>query len=240
MEKKETREENKRKKGGQVEKEKGQEERKKEQKEEEKVEKEAEAERSKQVEKDVTDWTVVTRNKKQKRRMIQIFVKVNGSKGIPMEVSLIDDKVDDVIRRIPNGEDMYVTMHGRVLKRSEKLKSCEVTDGCTIQVTSRVRGGGRPKDKKSKVEKKQAASTRTPEQKFAEEVKSVKGPATQEYDRDTAVRMIVENEENRKVLVWMMEENEDNRKMIESMSEGSDVDMEQTLQKTIGRQVEMS
>ena len=108
-----------------------------------------------------------------------------------------------------------MTLHGRVLKRSEKLKSCEITDGCTIQVTSRVRGGGRHKDKKSQKERKQAASTRTPEQKFAEEVKSVKGPATQECDRDIVVRM--------------MEENEDNRKMIERMSEGSDADMERTL-----------
>ena len=171
--------------------------------------------------------------------MVQIFVKVNGSKATPMEVNLTDDKVEDVMRQIQKDEDVYVTMHGRVLKRSEKLKSCEVTDGCTIQVTSRVRGGGRHKDKRSKAEKNQAASTRTPEQKFAEEAKSVKGPATQECDRDTAVRMIEENEETRKVMIQMMEENEDNRKMIESMSEGSDVDMEHTLQnyRTAGRDV---
>ena len=118
-----------------------------------------------------------------------------------------------------------MTMHGRVLKRGEKLKSYEVADGCTSQVTNRLRGGGRHKDKKSQKEKKQAASTRTSEQKFAEEVKSVKGPATQEYDRDTVVRM--------------MEENEDNRKRIERMSEGSDADMEQMLQnyRTAGYEV---
>ena len=116
--------------------------------EREKKEEERETEEEhKQVDKDVTDWTVVTRNKRQKK-MIQIFVKKNGSKVTPMELSLTDDKVDDVIRRIPSGEDMYVTMQGRVLKKSEKLKSCEVTDGCTIQVTSRMRGGGRHKDKK--------------------------------------------------------------------------------------------
>ena len=57
-----------------------------------------------------------------------------------------------------------MTLYGRVLKRSEKLKSCEVTDGCTIQVTSRMRGGGKHKDKKSKAE----------EQKFVEEVRSDK------------------------------------------------------------------
>ena len=77
-----------------------------------------------------------------------------------MEVNLTDDKVEDVMRRIPKDEDAYVTMHGKVLKRSEKLKSCEVTDGCTIQVMSRMRGGGKHKDKKSKVEKKQPQAQR--------------------------------------------------------------------------------
>ena len=190
-------------------------------------EKEGEAE----VKKDVTGWTVVTRNRKQ-RKMVQIFVRVNGSKATPMDVNLTDDKVEDVIRRIQNDEDVYVTMHRRVMKRGEKLKSYEVADGCTIQVMSRLRGGGKHKDKRSKAEKNQAASTRTPEQKFAEEAKSVKGPATQECDRE-------ENEETRKGMIQMMEENEDNRKMIESMSEGSDVDMEQMLQnyRTAGRDV---
>ena len=38
------------------------------------------------------------------------------------------------MRQIQKDEDVYVTMHGRVLRRNEKLKSCGVTDGCTIQV----------------------------------------------------------------------------------------------------------
>ena len=84
---------------------------------------------SEQVEKDAMDWTVVTRSK-QKQRRVQIFVKVNGSKASPMEVSLTDDRVEDVMRRIQNDEDAYVTMHGRVLKKGERLKSCGVTDGC--------------------------------------------------------------------------------------------------------------
>ena len=46
-------------------------------------------------------------------------------------------------------------MQGKVLRRDEKLKNCGVSDGCAIQVTSRMRGGGKHKDKKSKVEKKQ-------------------------------------------------------------------------------------
>ena len=100
-----------------------------------KKEKEREAEEggSEQVEKDVTDWTVVSRSKNQKK-MIQIYVKVNGGKLVPTEVNLMNGKVEDVMRQIPSSEDMYVTMQGRVLKRSEKLKSCGVADGCTIQV----------------------------------------------------------------------------------------------------------
>ena len=107
-----------------------------------------------EVKKDVTDWTVVTRKKK---KTVQVFVKVGGSRVTPIEVSLSDDKVEDILRQVQNDEDAYVTLHGRVLKRGEKLKSCGVTDGCTIQVTSRMRGGGKHKDKKSKGEKKQVA-----------------------------------------------------------------------------------
>ena len=37
--------------------------------------------------------------------MIQIFVKVDGFRVTPMEVSLTDDKVEDVMRRIQKDED---------------------------------------------------------------------------------------------------------------------------------------
>ena len=104
-----------------------------------------------------------------------------------------------------------------------KSESCGVTDGCTIQVTSRMRGGGVHKDKECQKERKRTAKPKGPE-------KSVKGPATQECDMDTVVWMIQESEENWKVMVRMLEENADNRKMIENMSEGSDAEMEQTLQ----------
>ena len=72
--------------------------------------------------------------------------------NVPLHVSL-DDTTSDVLRQIQNDEDVYVTMHGRVLKRREKLRSCGVTDGCTMQITSRLRGGGRHKDKRNKAEK---------------------------------------------------------------------------------------
>ena len=140
--------------------------------------------------------------------MVQIFVKVNGSKVTPMEVNLADDKVEDVMRRIENDEDAYVTMQGKVLKRHEKLKSCGVSDGCTIQVTSRLRGGGRHKDRKSQKERKQAGKQEGPEQKTEEEPKSDKGPATQECDKEAVIRIL--------------EENEGYRKIIKMISEGSD------------------
>ena len=107
-----------------------------------------------QVKKDVTGWTAVTRSKKHRKRTVQIFVKVDGSKVTPMEVCLTDDKVEDVMKRIQKDEDAYVTTQARVLRRNEKLESCGVTDGCMIQVTSRMRGGGRHKDNRNKAEKK--------------------------------------------------------------------------------------
>ena len=61
------------------------------------------------------------------------------------------------------------------VERDEKLESCGVTDGCTIQVTSRMRGGGRHKDKKSKGEKKQVTRQ--------EPLKS-EGPTILESDKD--------------------------------------------------------
>ena len=164
----------------------------------------------------MTGWTVVTRSKKQRKRTIQIFVKVDGSKITPMDVSLTDDLVEDVIRRIPNGEDEYVTMHGRTLKRSEKLNSCGVSDGCTIQVMSRMRGGGKHKDKKSKVEKKQAASAKTPEQKFVEEVRSDISPVIRECDKDATV---TRQESMSDVNQGTQEKNEDN--MIHVLDEDS-------------------
>ena len=97
--------------------------------------------------------------------MVQIFVRVNGSKATPMEVNLTNDKVEDVMRRIQNDEDAYVTMQGKVLRTADrKLKSCGVTDGCTIQVTSRMRRGGRHKVKKRKgvrEDRKDGAPTRS-------------------------------------------------------------------------------
>ena len=133
---------------------------------------EAEKERETEVKKDVTDWTVVTRKKR--RKTVQIFVKADGSKVTPMEVSLSDDRVEDVLRQVQNDEDVYVTMHERMLKKGERLKSCGVTDGCTVQVTSRLRGGGKHKDKKGQKERKRAVKPKGPEQKSEENQRVMK------------------------------------------------------------------
>ena len=167
------------------------------------------------VVKDVTGWTVVTRNKRQKK-MVQIFVKVNGSKATPMEVNLTDDKVEDVMRQVQRDEDVYVTMHGKVLRRNEKLKNCGVTDGCTIQVTSRMRGGGRHKGKSSKSEKKRTTKSERPEQKSDPEMISM----------DEAMRRLEEEE--------VYQEN------IERMSEGSEGEVQQKVQNYLARMQKVS
>ena len=151
---------------GQVEREKGQGERERGErgkKEEETGEKGKEVQEKtyKEVEKDVTGWTEVTRNKRKK--LVQIFVKVDGMKTVAMEVSP-EDKVQKILNTVGKSDwDVYVMSGGRILRGSDKLKSGEVCDGSTVEVTSRMRGGGKHKDKKSKAEK-QAASAKTPEQ----------------------------------------------------------------------------
>ena len=159
--------------------------------------KEAEEGGGEQVKKDVTDWVEVRRRTRKKNcKMVQIFVKVNGPKATPMEVNLTDDKVEDVMRQIQKDEDEYVTMNGKVLRRDEMLKSCGVSDGCTIQVTSRMRGGGRYKDKKSKVEKKQVTGQ--------EPVRN-EGPVVLESEKEAVIRMLEENEEYRKIIKMFSE-----------------------------------
>ena len=149
---------------GQVEKEKGQEERErgergKREKETEEQGKGVQEETDKEVKKDVTDWVEVKRRSRRKsRKMVQIFVKVDEGKTSVMEMEM-SDKVDDIVKKIPSSDqDVYVTSGGRIVRRSDRLESCEVRDGSTIQVTSRTRGGGRHKEKRNKAEKKRGRS----------------------------------------------------------------------------------
>ena len=122
-----------------------------------------------QVVENVMDWVEVKRRSGRKTargkqqeesrkncKTIQICVKVDGS-------TVPSDKVGDIVKRILssaccNKGDVYMTCDRRMLKGSDELKSCRVIDVSTDQVTSRMRGGGKHKDKKNKVEKQQVTS----------------------------------------------------------------------------------
>ena len=122
----------------------------------------AEQERDQEIKNDVMGWTVVTRSKKQRKRAVQIFVKLDGMKTVAMEVSP-EDKVQKILNTASGSDwDVYVTCEGRILVK--KMKSCGVRDGSTVYVMSRTRGGGKHKDKKKKAERKPSASTTKLEQ----------------------------------------------------------------------------
>ena len=75
---------------------------------------------------------------------------MDGLKTVPMEVSP-KDKVHDVVKNILN-------------TTKEERPGAEFVTGSTIQVTRRLRGGGKCKDKKNQRGRKQAASPKKPEQ----------------------------------------------------------------------------
>ena len=110
-------------------------------KEQEKIKGRKRKRKSKQVNDNVMGWTVVTRSRKQRKRTVQIFVKVDGMKTVAMEVSP-EDKVQKILNTVNGSDwDVYVTCGGRTLREDDKLKSCGVRDGSTVQVTSRMRSG---------------------------------------------------------------------------------------------------
>ena len=72
----------------------------------------------------MTDWTEVTRKKRKK--MVQIFVKVDGSRVTPMEVSPADDKVEDVCEADPKGRGRVCDNAWEIAKKrreAEELQS---------------------------------------------------------------------------------------------------------------------
>ena len=117
--------------------------------------KEAEEERRRLVKRKVAKDAMDARAQQEEEtdvrsRTIQIFVKVDGTKTVTMEVSL-NDKVHDVMKKIMNtasgsDQDLYAKSDGRVLRRSEELGNCGVRDGSTVQIVRRLRGGGKHKD----------------------------------------------------------------------------------------------
>ena len=128
-----------------------------------KEEREAEEGRGELVEKEVTGWTEVTRNKRKKT--VQIFVKVDGMKTVAMEVSP-EDKVQKILNTVSGSDrDVYVTSGGRIMRGNDKLKSFGVRDGSTVEVNSRMLGGGgKHREKKSKIEKERSGSPKKIEQ----------------------------------------------------------------------------
>ena len=102
--------------------------------------------------------------------MVQIFVKVDGMKTVAMEVSP-EDKVQKILNTVSGSDrDVYVTSVGRILRGSDKLKSFGVRDGSTVEVTSRMRGGGgKDREKKSKIEKERSGSPKKIEQAHGQE-----------------------------------------------------------------------
>ena len=80
---------------------------------------------------------------------LDIFVKVNGSSAFMLDVAP-NVKRSDIVRRITNSVccskcDMCVTFEGQVPRGCDELKSCGISGGSVVQVTRRMRGGGKHK-----------------------------------------------------------------------------------------------
>ena len=79
----------------------------------------------------------VSKERKTLASVDKIFVKMDGCKTLPLDVSP-NEKIGDILRR-----------RGRVLRKDAELKSGGVQDRTTVQVARRMRGGGKRKRKGS-------------------------------------------------------------------------------------------
>ena len=129
--------------------------------------------------------------------------------------------------------DVYMTCEGRVLRWSDELRSSGVGDGCTVQITNMMRGGGKHINKKNKAEKKPTASPRSQEpvrgqQKHDEEkiIHNSEPEQGQQKPKKDKMMLSRENAED----VRRLEETEETRKIIARLAEGSNSDMEQWIQ----------
>ena len=76
----------------------------------------AEEQRDKEIEKDVMGWTVATKIKKQRKRLVQIFVKVDGVKTVLREV-WPEDKVQKILNTVSGSDqDVYAMCEGKDAK----------------------------------------------------------------------------------------------------------------------------
>ena len=133
-------------------------------------------------------------------RADQIFVKMDGFKTLPLDVSP-NDKVGDILRWIQSSacdskQDMYATCEGRVLMKDDEFKSGGVQDGSTVQVMRRMRGGGRHKEKK----RKGSAKEERTEHRVDQKEEKVEGVAMGEAQK------IEDNEENETRITRMLRE----------------------------------
>ena len=118
------------------------------------------------------DWTLVTRSAKQRRRRtVQIFVNVVGSRTIMIEM-VVSDKVSDIVKRIPTSaccgkSDVYVMCEEKVLRRGEELMRCGV-------------------EEKKRVTRQEPVSN--------------KGPAIPESEKDAVIQMLEGTEGYRDII----------------------------------------
>ena len=113
--------------------------------------------------------------------------------------------MEDIVKKIPiSDRDVYVTSGGRILRRSDKLESCEVRDGSTVEITSRMRGGGRHKEKRNKAEKKRGRSENGQE---GQQVEIVGGgcPEMTQCQKDVVIQMLERNEGYRQLIKLISE-----------------------------------
>ena len=112
-----------------------------------------------------------------------------------------------------------------MLRRSDELRGCGISDGSILQVMSKMRGRGMHKNRNGQKEWKNATSPRRPEQNSDEEPKNVKDLLMQEC--------------NKEWMIGTLKVPEENQKIIEIMAEGSDAEIERRLQNnlTAGRKV---
>ena len=163
------------------------------------------------------------------RQMIQIFIKVNGLKEFLLDVSMTD-KVSDIVRRIPNSagscrQDVHMTCEGRVLRCNDEMRSSGVSDGCTVQNMNEMRGGGKHRNEKNKVEKKQAKSPRSREpvrdQQEHDEGKIIHNSEPEQRQQEPKKdKRMLSRENTEDEVIRHFEKTEATRKMIADLAKG--------------------
>ena len=95
-----------------------------------KVDEEGRRRLTKKVVEDVMDSHGQPEEQRRKRpRTIQIFVTVDGSEALPLELSP-SDKVSDIMSVTADG-----TCKGRVIRRSDEVQGCVVGDGSAVRAS---------------------------------------------------------------------------------------------------------